>query len=64
MEWASKCDRCGKYFDWRSDESSAFAFMSYEPTKARYSIDSDKYDLCPKCVQDLYDWFDRKENSQ
>ena len=63
MAWATKCDRCGKYFDWQSDETSGFAFLTYEHIKGRYSINSDEYDLCPKCVKDLYDWLDRKEKS-
>ena len=63
MAWATKCDRCGKYFDWHSDETSGFAFLTYDYTKGRYNIYSDEYDLCPKCVKDLYDWLDRKEKS-
>lgn len=60
---AMKCDRCGKYYDWQSDETSGFAFLTYEYIKGRYNIDSEEHDLCPKCVKDLYDWLDRKEKS-
>lgn len=56
MGWANKCDRCGKYFDWSWDDTDGFTFLSYDP-KCGYHVDSEEYDLCPDCVQSLYDWF-------
>ncbi len=63
MAWATKCDRCGNYFDWEDNEISGFAFLTYDRIKDKYYIKNDAYDLCPKCVKDLYDWLDRKEES-
>ena len=62
MAWVIKCERCGKYFDWQSDETSGFAFLTYDHVKNRYNIDGEEYDLCPECVIDLYGQFSRKEN--
>lgn len=56
MAWATKCDRCGKYFDYH-EESNAFAFLIYDRQKDKYSIDNEEYDLCPDCVQSLSSWF-------
>ena len=56
MARAFKCDRCGNYFDWKSGKMSGFAFLAYDPIRGRYSIEREKYDLCPKCVQDLKEW--------
>lgn len=60
MAWATKCDRCGKYFD-HHEETNAFAFLSYDRLKDKYSIENEEYDLCPNCVQSLSDWFHGKE---
>lgn len=57
MSWANKCDRCGKYFNWSHDDTDGFAFLSYDH-KCGYHIDSEEYDLCPDCVQSLYDWLE------
>ena len=57
MAWATKCDRCGKYFDWKQDETNGFAFMEYDLPHSRYNIDGDEYDLCPECVDSLIKWF-------
>lgn len=64
MTRASKCDRCDKYFDWHSDETDGFAFLTYDHIRDRYKIDSDEYDLCPECVKDLYNWLDNQEGTQ
>lgn len=60
MAWATKCDRCGKYFDFH-EETNGFAFLEYNPAKDTYSINSDEFDLCPKCVVSLQKWFERKD---
>ena len=60
MAWATKCDRCGKYFDYH-EIASAFAFLSYDRLKDKYSVEGDEYDLCPDCIQSLGNWLDRKE---
>ena len=61
MAWAKKCDRCGKYFDWQREETSGFEFLTYNHVNGKYCVDNEEYDLCPKCVEYLYDWIDRKE---
>lgn len=57
MAWATKCDRCGKYFDWH-EETNAFAFMVYDHGTDRYSVgDTEELDLCPDCIRSLNHWF-------
>ena len=60
MAWATKCDRCGKYFDWHSNTENGFAVLTFDVGKCKYSIEGEEYDLCPDCVKDLYDWFNRR----
>ena len=60
MAWATKCDRCGKYFD-HHEETNGFAFLVYDRLKDKYAIDNEEYDLCPECVQSLSKWFYGKE---
>lgn len=54
MGWASRCDRCGKYFDWRIDTTDGFAFLSHD-NERKFFVEDDS-DLCPDCVQSLTDW--------
>jgi hypothetical protein len=63
MAWATKCDRCGKYFGQR-EQANGFAFLVYDRSKDKYCMEGEEYDLCPGCVQDLCDWFDRKKGSK
>lgn len=62
MAWATKCDRCGKYFDSR-EETNAFTFLIYDRAKDKYTCDSEEYDLCPDCVRSLDDWFNQRRDS-
>lgn len=59
MAWATKCDRCGKYFDYH-EGTNAFAFLKYDLSKDKYSLSNGEFDLCPDCVQSLKDWFYEK----
>lgn len=58
MAYATKCDRCGRYFDWH-EEINGFAFLSYDRTKDRYLIDRANYDLCPGYVKSLRIWLEQ-----
>lgn len=60
MAWATKCDRCGKYFDYNSDSSDAVALMTYDRSKDRYMVEEEEYDLCPDCVKSWISWFNEK----
>ena len=61
MAWATKCDRCGKYFDDQNDESNGFTFLNFNRLRNDYEIDGEEYDLCPECVVSLQNWFERKD---
>ncbi len=61
MAWATKCDRCGEFFEHHQDGVNAFAFLSYDRIKDKYSIDGEEYDLCNKCVRSLEIWFNGQE---
>lgn len=57
MAWATKCDRCGEYFEHSQDKINGFAFLRYDRPKDKYLVDDDEYDLCPACVRSLDQWF-------
>ena len=56
MACVTKCDRCGKYFDWHHDDTDGFAFLSHN-YKREFAIKKD-YDLCPDCVRSLRYWIE------
>ena len=56
MAWATKCDRCGKFFEHHQGEANAFTFLSHDRLSDKYSVDGDEYDLCPECVHSLKHW--------
>lgn len=58
MAWATKCDRCGMYFNYKR-EINGFAFLRYDRTKDLYLVNGEEFDLCPDCVKFLRIWFDR-----
>ena len=62
MAWAMKCDRCGKFFDYNLDDCCAMAYLIYDVLKTKHSIDGEKYDLCPDCIESLGRWFNRKDD--
>lgn len=61
MAWASKCDRCGRYFDWRNKEPDGFTFLKYDHINGGNSIVGEKCDLCPKCIESLEKWMNMEE---
>lgn len=63
MAWATKCDRCGKYFDHHEDAENAFAFMRYDHAKDKYYTESEEFDLCPKCIKSLWKWMNMEEDN-
>lgn len=56
MAWATKCDRCGAYYEYH-EETNGFAFICYDRADVSYQTSAGDYDLCPQCVKSLYDWF-------
>ena len=58
MAWATKCDRCGKYFDHHQEVANGIALLSYDITKDRYLIEGEEYDLCPDCIKSFDLWFE------
>ncbi len=64
MAWATRCDRCGKYFDYHGDQKSAFAFMRYERVKNEYYTESEEFDLCPKCIKSLEKWMNMEVDDE
>lgn len=61
MAWATKCDRCGKFFDYHSNEANALAFLIYDRGKDKYEIEGDECDLCPHCIESLENWLARED---
>ena len=59
MAWATKCDRCGKFFEYHPNDTNGVALLNYDVGKDKYTEDDDTYDLCPDCVKSWEDWFKR-----
>ena len=60
-----KCDRCGGYYDTynraRSEtKTSGFMFLNVGETGNCYHTAI--RELCPKCNDELHDWFDKKRS--
>lgn len=62
MAWATKCDRCGGYFEHCQDKINGFAFLTYNRPKDKYFTDGNEYDLCPSCVHSLDVWFESRKD--
>lgn len=58
MARATKCDRCGKFFEHYFGDTNGVARLTYSVNKDRYYIQGDEYDLCPDCVKSWRDWFE------
>lgn len=55
MASASKCDRCGKFYD---NAEKAASMATYEYTVSIYGLFGPVLkDLCPNCRQQLNKWF-------
>lgn len=63
MAWATKCDRCGKYFEYLTDETDGVALLDYDRRTDKYQTE-EEYDLCPTCVKSFNDWFKRGTTRQ
>lgn len=61
MAQATKCDRCGKFFDHHKDKKSTISFTGYD-RENKYYIESEKFDLCPKCIESLEKWMNMEED--
>lgn len=59
MANALKCDRCGKYFDYRSVNKNfiAFGHKNIIPEK-NYPVK----DICPDCMIEFMNWFENPDN--
>lgn len=58
MGWATKCDRCGKYFDYEEGATSGVALMIYDRPRDEYEVcNGIEDDLCPECVKSYINWW-------
>lgn len=56
-----KCDRCGMNFDkntTKNSEGHTLVGMAIVDLK----LHLDRYDLCDRCMESLFDWFNKPEN--
>lgn len=60
MSRAIKCDRCGQYTEtWKSDGEANCTVT----TRALFPV-TKKYDLCPKCVEELKEFMREREENE
>lgn len=57
MASASKCDRCGKYFD---NSSHGFNRITLNNSNIIDNRKDKKLDLCPSCMDVLISWLQNK----
>lgn len=60
MAFAMKCDRCGKYYEYRPMAISCVALIPYRIGK-RECRSKEEFDLCPDCVESFNEWFIKKD---
>lgn len=58
MAIAYKCDRCGAFYD-RNAAGKKITTRRYDAISAQREHD----DLCPKCADELMEWFEFAENN-
>lgn len=61
MANAKKCDRCGTYYNLyneKDDSKNTNGFMTLNIDSCGAYVRHQAYDLCPKCNQLLYEWFE------
>jgi hypothetical protein len=56
MAWATKCDRCGKYYKYRDGVINGVTLLSYDRKSDEYFIKGEE-DICPDCVKSFNEWF-------
>jgi hypothetical protein len=54
---AKICDRCGNFFNLQQQETNEFKLKRINKTASRYEK---SLDLCPKCQEELRQWFDER----
>lgn len=66
---AMKCDRCGGYYNLTNDELDNFAIRIFRVNIQNKGADSKvvyhqggQIDLCPKCFNELNEWFGDKKD--
>lgn len=60
---ATKCDRCGEYFDGFGtdvDRNMGFFYLK----RIRYGASSDEIDLCQKCQGEFLNWMNGSSNRE
>lgn len=58
MAKASRCDRCGKYFDYDEIKSNAIKIIRYRNTDKSSFNYMNEFDLCPDCMGTVYHYLD------
>ena len=50
-----KCDMCGKYFEYKKGEYNGIMFGEIDPDNFSDEDLSERYDLCPDCINSILD---------
>lgn len=61
MAWAMKCDRCGKYYEYRPMATSGIALIPHRIGKNECRIEGE-FDLCPDCIESFNNWLMEGKN--
>ena len=64
---AWKCDRCGKYFETKSEDSDNFERYQDVMQIVRNVLEhnlTEKVDLCPSCLTSFVKWFRRIDENE
>ena len=61
MASALKCDRCGKYFDYRSCNKN---FISFGHKNIIVEKNYPVNDICPDCMEEFMDWFEAPKKTE
>lgn len=57
MANAKRCDRCNRFYNHYEEKKPGFKMVKISQTSSNYKKN---VDLCPKCLEELEDWFDYK----
>ena len=60
---AKKCDRCGKYYELNRESKTPNAISKFKEDFCGFCNHTEKYDVCPKCMESFERWLSNENKN-